>query len=110
MDKSTTFPTGTTYDIDASTTLSNGDVVRTMTTFVFDGCTLADVLSWASCDRRIAAQRAVRGLKTDVAREHMNGSIMARSAGHKPIDVDEVIASLTPDVIARIIESQKSTT
>jgi hypothetical protein len=102
MEKSTVFPTGTTYEIDASTTLNNGDVVRTVTTFEFGGCTLDDVLQWASCDRRIALQRAVRGLNTNDARDHMNSTVMAKTAGHKPIDIDELIASLPPEALERI--------
>ena len=108
MKSTDVFPTGTTYEIDASTTLNNGDVVRSMTTYEFGGCSLSDVLGWASCDRRIATQRAVRGLNTDVARDHMNSTVMAKSAGHKPVDVDELIATLPPEVLARIIESAKS--
>ena len=97
-----------TYELTATTELHNGDKIRHTTTFIYNSEGVpTEILGWASSNRMIALQRAIRPLATQVALDHANGKVNAKTAGHKPVDIDELIEQLPPEVLQRIIEQHQ---
>ena len=94
-----------------STTLDGGSKVTLAINWDFTGVTRSQLQQWAMSNRRIAFQRAIRGLSIEAVKAMNGKTIHALSAGRKPVDqtkvVNELKAQLPPEQAALLDAASK---